>query len=42
MNNTSSLSTNERWLVGLDIDGTLVHDECYISPEVAKEVSPGK
>jgi Cof subfamily protein (haloacid dehalogenase superfamily) len=34
--NTSSLS--DRWLIGLDIDGTLVHDDGYLSPVVAKEV----
>jgi Cof subfamily protein (haloacid dehalogenase superfamily) len=32
------LSPNDRWLIGLDIDGTLVHDDGYLSPEVAKEV----
>ena len=34
----SSLSPNDRWLIGLDIDGTLVHDDGYLSPEVVKEV----
>jgi Cof subfamily protein (haloacid dehalogenase superfamily) len=33
-----SLYPNERWLIGLDIDGTLVHDDGYLSPEVVKEV----
>jgi Cof subfamily protein (haloacid dehalogenase superfamily) len=33
-----SLSPNDRWLIGLDIDGTLVHDDGYLSPEVVKEV----
>ena len=33
-----SLSPNYRWLIGLDIDGTLVHDDGYLSPEVVKEV----
>ena len=33
-----SLSPSERWLIGLDIDGTLVHDDGYLSPEVIKEV----
>jgi Cof subfamily protein (haloacid dehalogenase superfamily) len=28
----------DRWLIGLDIDGTLVHDDGYLSPEVIKEV----
>jgi Cof subfamily protein (haloacid dehalogenase superfamily) len=34
-----NLSPSDRWLIGLDIDGTLVHDDGYLSPEVAKEVS---
>jgi 5-amino-6-(5-phospho-D-ribitylamino)uracil phosphatase len=34
----SELSLADRWLVGLDIDGTLVHDDGYLSPEVVKEV----
>jgi Cof subfamily protein (haloacid dehalogenase superfamily) len=33
-----SLSASDRWLIGLDIDGTLVHDDGYLSPEVVKEV----
>jgi Cof subfamily protein (haloacid dehalogenase superfamily) len=33
-----SLSPNDRWLIGLDIDGTLVHDDGYLSPEVVREV----
>ena len=33
-----SLSPSDRWLFGLDIDGTLVHDDGYLSPEVVKEV----
>jgi len=32
------LPQHERWLIGLDIDGTLVHDDGYLSPEVIKEV----
>jgi Cof subfamily protein (haloacid dehalogenase superfamily) len=32
------LPLGERWLIGLDIDGTLVHDDGYLSPEVVKEV----
>ncbi len=28
----------DRWLICLDIDGTLVHDDGYLSPEVVKEV----
>jgi len=31
-------SPSNRWLIGLDIDGTLVHDDGYLSPQVAKEV----
>ena len=34
-----TLSPSERWLIGLDIDGTLVHDDGYLSPEVVKEVT---
>jgi Cof subfamily protein (haloacid dehalogenase superfamily) len=34
----SNISSRDRWLIGLDIDGTLVHDDGYLSPEVAKEV----
>jgi 5-amino-6-(5-phospho-D-ribitylamino)uracil phosphatase len=34
-----SLSPSDRWLIGLDIDGTLVHDDGFLSPEVIKEVS---
>ena len=33
-----SLSPSDRWLIGLDIDGTLVHDDGHLSPEVVKEV----
>jgi Cof subfamily protein (haloacid dehalogenase superfamily) len=33
-----NLSRSDRWLIGLDIDGTLVHDDGYLSPEVVKEV----
>ena len=33
-----NLSPSERWLIGLDIDGTLVHDDGYLSPEVVREV----
>jgi Cof subfamily protein (haloacid dehalogenase superfamily) len=32
------LPLNERWLIGLDIDGTLVHDDGYLSPKVVNEV----
>ena len=33
-----NLPPRDRWLIGLDIDGTLVHDDGYLSPEVVKEV----
>ena len=33
-----SLSPSDRWLIGLDIDGTLVHDDGFLSPEVIREV----
>jgi Cof subfamily protein (haloacid dehalogenase superfamily) len=33
-----NLSPSDRWLIGLDIDGTLVHDDGYLSPEVVREV----
>jgi Cof subfamily protein (haloacid dehalogenase superfamily) len=29
---------DQRWLIALDIDGTLVHDDGFLSPEVTKEV----
>jgi Cof subfamily protein (haloacid dehalogenase superfamily) len=29
---------DDRWLIALDIDGTLVHDDGFLSPEVVKEV----
>lgn len=34
----TSLSPSDRWLIGLDIDGTLVHDDGHLSPEVVREV----
>jgi Cof subfamily protein (haloacid dehalogenase superfamily) len=34
----AALSPSDRWLIGLDIDGTLVHDDGFLSPEVVKEV----
>ena len=34
-----NLAPTDRWLIGLDIDGTLVHDDGFLSPEVVKEVS---
>ncbi len=38
MSKKEILPLGERWLIGLDIDGTLVHDDGYLSPEVVKEV----
>jgi Cof subfamily protein (haloacid dehalogenase superfamily) len=32
------MTTSESWLIGLDIDGTLVHDDGYLSPVVVREV----
>jgi Cof subfamily protein (haloacid dehalogenase superfamily) len=32
-------SPSNRWLIGLDIDGTLVHDDGFLSPQVIKEVT---
>jgi Cof subfamily protein (haloacid dehalogenase superfamily) len=29
---------DDRWLIAIDIDGTLVHDDGYLSPAVVKEV----
>lgn len=30
---------DQRWLIAIDIDGTLVHDDGYLSPRVVSEVS---
>jgi Cof subfamily protein (haloacid dehalogenase superfamily) len=38
LSNKETISPNDRWLIGLDIDGTLVHDDGFLSPEVIKEV----
>ena len=38
MSHKETISPNDRWLIGLDIDGTLVHDDGFLSPEVIKEV----
>jgi Cof subfamily protein (haloacid dehalogenase superfamily) len=38
LSNKEKIPHQERWLIGLDIDGTLVHDDGYLSPEVVKEV----
>lgn len=34
----SQLSPDERWLIALDIDGTLVHDDGFLSPRTIAEV----
>ncbi len=33
-----TVSGDQRWMICLDIDGTLVHDDGYLSPRVAAEV----
>ena len=33
------MAHNDPWLVGIDIDGTLVHDDGYLSDEVVAEVN---
>lgn len=33
-----ALTADQRWMICLDIDGTLVHDDGYLSPRVAAEV----
>ena len=33
------LSPDERWLIGLDIDGTLVHDDGILSDPVFEQVN---
>ena len=38
MSHKETTSPKDRWLIGLDIDGTLVHDDGFLSPEVIKEV----
>lgn len=39
MSQGSKLAVGEdRWLIAIDIDGTLVHDDGFLSPAVAKEV----
>jgi Cof subfamily protein (haloacid dehalogenase superfamily) len=38
LNHKETISPNDRWLIGLDIDGTLVHDDGFLSPEVIREV----
>ena len=38
MSHKEVISPNDRWLIGLDIDGTLVHDDGFLSPGVIREV----
>lgn len=33
-----AVTGDQRWMICLDIDGTLVHDDGYLSPRVAEEV----
>jgi Cof subfamily protein (haloacid dehalogenase superfamily) len=35
----NNLSPDQRWLIGLDIDGTLVHDDGFLAAAVVEEVS---
>lgn len=32
------MTPKDRWLIGLDIDGTLVHDDGFLSPKVVEQV----
>ena len=32
------MSADNPWLVGIDIDGTLVHDDGYLSDQVVEQV----
>lgn len=34
-----TVTGDDRWLIAIDIDGTLVHDDGYLSPAVVKEVN---
>ena len=34
----STATGDDRWLIAIDIDGTLVHDDGFLSPAVVKEV----
>ena len=36
--NSNPVQGEQRWLIALDIDGTLVHDDGFLSPEVVREV----
>ncbi len=29
---------DDRWLIAIDIDGTMVHDDGFLSPKVVEEV----
>ena len=39
MSNQPIAQGDDRWLIALDVDGTLVHDDGYMSPAVAAEVA---
>jgi Cof subfamily protein (haloacid dehalogenase superfamily) len=34
-----TVTGDDRWLIAIDIDGTLVHDDGYLSPAVVREVN---
>ena len=34
----AELAAEHRWLIAIDIDGTLVHDDGYLSPAVVEQV----
>ena len=34
----AQLAPEDRWLIGIDIDGTLVHDDGFLSAEVVEQV----
>ena len=38
MSTTPIATGDDRWLIAIDIDGTLVHDDGYLSPRVVAEV----
>jgi Cof subfamily protein (haloacid dehalogenase superfamily) len=38
MSSTPIATGDDRWLIAIDIDGTLVHDNGYLSPRVVEEV----
>ncbi|MEY4296673.1 MAG: hypothetical protein RL016_519, partial [Actinomycetota bacterium] len=38
MTNQPLATGDDRWLIAIDIDGTLVHDDGYLSPAVIEQV----